>query len=103
MLFLPETLPSSRFFASLLSAEQHELEFENEDHPTESNINFDPCIRQMRYDDINITALKNRQLKTMFRFNSNSQITNISHNNCKAFISSPMYHIPRNVWYRLLQ
>ncbi|KAG0933367.1 hypothetical protein G6F57_009747 [Rhizopus arrhizus] len=38
----------------------------------------------------------------MFSFNSNSQITNISHNNWKAFISSPMPHIPRNVWYRLL-
>ncbi|KAG0915669.1 hypothetical protein G6F33_003124 [Rhizopus arrhizus] len=90
------------YFASLLSAEQHDLEFDNEGNPTEPNINFDPFIQQMSYDDINITALKNRQLKTMFSFNSNSQITNISHNNWKAFISSPMHHIPRNVWYRLL-
>ncbi|KAG0785187.1 hypothetical protein G6F22_008045 [Rhizopus arrhizus] len=90
------------YFASLLSAEQHDLEFDNEDHPIESSIKFDPFIQQMSYGDINITALKNRQLKTMFSFNSNSQITNISHNNWKAFISSPMHHIPRNVWYRLL-
>ncbi|KAG1459651.1 hypothetical protein G6F46_011870 [Rhizopus delemar] len=90
------------YFASLLSAEQHDLEFDNEDHPTESNINFDPFIQQMSYEDINITALKNRQLKTMFSFNSNSQIINISRNNWKAFISSPMHPIPRNVWYRLL-
>ncbi|EIE79876.1 hypothetical protein G6F55_012727 [Rhizopus delemar] len=91
------------YFASLLSAEQQDLELDNEEHPTEPNINFDPFIQQMSYEDINITTLKNRQLKTMFRFNSNTQITNISHNNWKAFISSPMYHIPRNVWYRLLQ
>jgi hypothetical protein len=90
------------YFASLLSAEQQDLELDNEEHPTEPNINFDPFIQQMSYEDINITALKNRQLKTMFSFNSNSQITNISHNNWKAFISSPMHHIPRNVWYRLL-
>ncbi|EIE92281.1 hypothetical protein RO3G_17088 [Rhizopus delemar RA 99-880] len=38
----------------------------------------------------------------MFSFNPNSQITNISPNNWKAFINSPMHHIPRNVWYRLL-
>ncbi|KAG1607039.1 hypothetical protein G6F46_012583 [Rhizopus delemar] len=90
------------YFASLLSAEQQDLELDNEEHPTEPNINFDPFIQQMSYEDINITALKNRQLKTMFSFNSNSQITNISHNNWEAFISSPMHHIPRNVWYRLL-
>ncbi|EIE91397.1 hypothetical protein RO3G_16108 [Rhizopus delemar RA 99-880] len=89
------------YFASLLSAEQQDLELDNEEHPTEPNINFDPFIQQMSYEDINITALKNRQLKTMFSFNSNSQITNISPNNWKAFISSPMHHIPRNVWYRL--
>ncbi|EIE89817.1 hypothetical protein RO3G_14528 [Rhizopus delemar RA 99-880] len=90
------------YFASLLSAEQHGLELDNEEHPTESNINFDSFIQQMNYEDINITTLKNRQLKTMFSFNSNSQITNISHNNWKAFIRSPMHHIPRNVWYRPL-
>jgi hypothetical protein len=60
------------YFASLLSAEQHDLEFDNEDHPTESNTNFDSFIQQMSYEDINITALKNRQLKTMFSFNSNT-------------------------------
>ncbi|KAG1543416.1 hypothetical protein G6F49_011353 [Rhizopus delemar] len=90
------------YFASLLSAEQQDLELDNEEHPTEANISFDPFIQQMSYEDINITALKNRQLKTMFSFNSNSQITNISHNNWKDFISTPMHHIPRNVWYRLL-
>jgi hypothetical protein len=90
------------YFASLLSTEQHDLEFDNEGHPTESSINFDPFIQQMSYGDINITTLKNRQLKTMLSFNSNSQITNISHSNWKAFISSPMHHISRNVWYRLL-
>ncbi|KAG1453854.1 hypothetical protein G6F55_007920 [Rhizopus delemar] len=62
------------YFASLLSAEQQDLELDNEDHPTEPNIKFDPFIQQMSYEDINIAALKNRQLKTMFNFNSNSQI-----------------------------
>ncbi|KAG1049710.1 hypothetical protein G6F43_007979 [Rhizopus delemar] len=85
------------YFASLLSAEQHDLEFDNEDHPTESNINFDPFIQRMSYEDINITALKNRQLKTMFSFNSNSHIINLSHNSWKTFINSPMLRIPRNV------
>ncbi|KAG1623483.1 hypothetical protein G6F45_010931 [Rhizopus arrhizus] len=90
------------YFASLLSAEQHDLELDNEDHPIESNINFDPFIQQKSYEDINITALKSRQLKAMSSFNSTSQIINISPNNWKAFISSPMHHIPRIVWYRLL-
>ncbi|EIE78293.1 hypothetical protein G6F46_009290 [Rhizopus delemar] len=89
------------YFASLLSAEQHDLEFDNEDHPTESNTNFDPFIQHMSYEDINITALKNHQLKTMLSFNSNSHIINLSHNSWKAFINSPMLRIPRNVWYRL--
>ncbi|KAG1052034.1 hypothetical protein G6F43_005797 [Rhizopus delemar] len=75
----------------------HDLELDNEDHPTESKINFDPFIQQMSYEDINMTALENRLLKTMFSFNSN-----ISHNNWKAFISSSIHPIPRNVWYRLL-
>ncbi|KAG1041106.1 hypothetical protein G6F43_012167 [Rhizopus delemar] len=90
------------YFASLLSAEQQDLELDNEDHSAESNIKFDPFIQQMSYEYTNITALKNRQLTTMFSFNSNSQIINISHNNWKAFIRSPMHHLPRNVWYRLL-
>ncbi|KAG1630255.1 hypothetical protein G6F44_011393 [Rhizopus delemar] len=86
----------------LSNAEQHDLELDNEDHPIESNINFDPFIQQKSYEDINITALKSRQLKAMSSFNSTSQIINISPNNWKAFISSPMHHIPRIVWYRLL-
>jgi hypothetical protein len=34
-------------------------------------------------------------------FNPNSQITNLSNINWEAFISSPMHHIPKNVWYSL--
>ncbi|KAG1136587.1 hypothetical protein G6F37_011841 [Rhizopus arrhizus] len=78
---LTGNLTFKSYFASLLSAEQHDLEFNNEGNPIESSINFDPFIQHMSYDDINITALKNRQLKTIFSFNSNSQITNINHNN----------------------
>jgi hypothetical protein len=48
-----------------------------------------------------IHGVKNRQLKTMFS-NANLQITNISHNNRKAFISGSLHYIQRNVWYRLL-
>jgi hypothetical protein len=84
------------FYASLLSAGPNDFEFDNEDHPIESTIKFGSFIQKMSYGDINITALKNCQLKTMFSFNTNSQITDISHNNWKAFISSPMHHIPRN-------
>jgi hypothetical protein len=69
------------FFASLLLAEPNDLDFDDEGNPIESSINFDPFIQLMSYDDINITAMKNRQLKTIFTFNSNSQITNISYNN----------------------
>jgi hypothetical protein len=70
---LTGNLTFKSYFASLLSAEQQDLEFDNGSNPIESSINFDPFIQQMSYDDINITALKNRQLKTMFSFNSNSQ------------------------------
>jgi hypothetical protein len=33
------------FVASLLSSEPTELEFDNENHPTELSINFDPFIQ----------------------------------------------------------
>lgn len=87
-------------FVSLLSVESNDVEFDNENHPNESSINLDPFIQQMSYDNIDITVMNNRQLKTMFNFNTNSQTTNTSNNKCKAFISSPTQHIPRNVWYR---
>jgi hypothetical protein len=67
-------------FVSLLSAESNDLEFDNEDYPNESSINLDPFIQQMSYDDIDITVMKNRNLKTMFSFNTNSQITNHKYN-----------------------
>ncbi|KAG1053956.1 hypothetical protein G6F43_004009 [Rhizopus delemar] len=100
--FLNGNITFKPFFISLQSSKSIGLDFDNEDRPTESSINFDPFIEQTNHDDINITALKNRQLKTMFSFNANSQITNICHNNWKAFISSPKHTIPRNAWYRLL-
>jgi hypothetical protein len=60
------------FFAFSLASEFSDLDFDNEDYPTESSINSDPCIEQMDHDDINITTMKNRQSKTMFSFNTNS-------------------------------
>lgn|SRR6478735_11956124 len=55
----------------------------------------------MCHDDISATVMKNHQPNTMFNFNSNSQITNINNTNQKAFISSPIHLIPRNIWYGL--
>jgi hypothetical protein len=55
-----------------LSSERGSLDFNSEDHPTESNIKFDPFIEQMSYDDISITATKNNQLKMVFSFDTNS-------------------------------
>ena len=74
-------LTFKQFFASLLSAEPNDLDFDDEGNPIKSSINFDLFIQLMSYDDINITAMKNHQLKTILSFNSNSQITNISYNN----------------------
>lgn len=61
-------------FASSLSSELNDLDFNSEVHPIESTINFDTFIQQMSYDDNIITARKNCQLKSMFNFNTNSQI-----------------------------
>jgi hypothetical protein len=89
-------------FVSLLSYELNNLYFDNEGHLFESTVRFDSFIEQMSHDDINIVIMNNCQLKIMLSFNTNSQIINISHNNWKAFTNSPVHHIPRNVWYRLL-
>jgi hypothetical protein len=48
------------FFASLLSFEPNDLEFDIEDRPLESSIKFDTFIVQMNYDNINITTVKNQ-------------------------------------------
>lgn len=66
--FLNGNITFKPFFISLQPSKSIGLDFDNEDRPTESSINFDSFIEQTNHDDINITATKKSSIKDNVQF-----------------------------------
>lgn len=87
-------------FVSLLSSKTNKLEITKKSHPNGPGTHFDPFIAQISLDDINGATVNNCQRKTLFSFNTDSQIVDANNNSQKAFASNPTKHALRNAPYR---